>query len=643
MAGLALFHGLVYTWICVTKFRHYLYDDFDLAIFAQSTAGILGGSLFSSIRGMHWLGDHSSLVLFLVAPLYAVFQSPVTLLVVQSAACALGAWPVFLIARRQLGHEGAAAACAIAYLLQPALDYVNLFEFHPEALAAPAVLFLMWGVLAERRGLAIVAAVLALSCREDVALVVLGVAAWAVWLHRRRGVATAVALAGLAAVSLLVTFAWLKPAFNHGEAGYGDMYRAWGASLGEVALNVARRPHEAIAALFATPGNAADTALKQRWWLYMLGPLAFLPLLSPVTLAIALPVVALHLLSSRTQQHTIVYQYAALVTPVLVVAAVQGLRVLARWRGGAARGLVAGAAGLVIVATLCQLGIGPLTGAWRAAGPVAPQRVFPTPEDRAWRPVRDRMLAAVPAQGSVVASFEFLAPLSARSDVHAAHHLLSGTYTYSARPYHAPKRVAALLFDPSQRLMLAYLQPASGWRLRRLVDSNALHVAAAAGDLVLLTAEPDTLALVRGDDAPVDLPRQVRFDGTLEFLGADRVAAQARAGETLALRTAWRRVGTIARNDLMILAWRDAAGRVARRHVRPLGYVFEDPPGWPLNAAVTERLLLRVPADLAPGRYALTLSVGWKRGAASGLATPDDPLLEARGGMIELGTIDVAR
>src|SRR6185295_17342268 len=99
LALLIAAYALTFSWVCVTKYRFYLYRDFDLAIFTQATHGLLHGSLVSSIRGMNWLGDHSSLVLFLVLPIYAIAQHTATLLVLQSVALALGAIPVFRIAR----------------------------------------------------------------------------------------------------------------------------------------------------------------------------------------------------------------------------------------------------------------------------------------------------------------------------------------------------------------------------------------------------------------------------------------------------------------------------------------------------------------------------------------------------------------
>src|SRR5438045_9032022 len=46
--------------------------------------------------------DHFSPALLLVVPFYAIVPHPETLIVFQTVALALGAWPVYLLARRYL-------------------------------------------------------------------------------------------------------------------------------------------------------------------------------------------------------------------------------------------------------------------------------------------------------------------------------------------------------------------------------------------------------------------------------------------------------------------------------------------------------------------------------------------------------------
>lgn len=648
--ALATLHAAIYSWICIEKYRYYLYDDFDFAIFAHAMERMLSGSLYNSVRGMAWLGDHSSLVLFLIAPLYAVFHHPVTLLVVQSAALGFGVLPVFAIARHELRNDWTALGCGALYLLHPAIGFTNLFEFHPETLATPALLCVFYGIVARRRVLTMIAAVIALSCREEVALVVLPMALWALRRHGRRAIVDAGLLAGLAALSLVVSFAWLKPAFNAGEAGYGDMYRQWGTNAGEILSHAMRDPLAMVTALFATHGDTVDTALKQHYYLYMLAPLAFLPLLSPLTYLIALPILAAHMLSWRQQQHTIIYQYTALITPVLVAAAVMGLRGLERRltrrsdpaRAAATPWMTVVVAIAVAVALLCNAWFGPLTGGGRVADARPPQRLRPQANDRMWKPLRDRMIAALPSEGGLVTGFEFLSHVASRANLHSAHHVFQGTYTFSTRDYPIPDSISALLVDPVESRLRAYVEAKTGGRLRELAVRNQLTFAATAGDLMLLTnSGTDSLRPLRVDDVPPELPATVGFDGALQFLGADRIAARGAAGDRVPLRTAWRRLRATDRSYVQVFALIDSQGQAVHRYIRNLGFVLHGTETWPEGVPVTERYTMLVPAGVPAGTYTLVMAVAWTRGSESGYAEPDVAEVREAGGFLRLGDLEV--
>ena len=62
----------------------------------------------------------------------------------QAVAVALGALPVYWLARKHLGSERAALGFALAYLLYPPTQWLTLNEFHPVALACPLLLFAFW-------------------------------------------------------------------------------------------------------------------------------------------------------------------------------------------------------------------------------------------------------------------------------------------------------------------------------------------------------------------------------------------------------------------------------------------------------------------------------------------------------------------
>ena len=98
------------------------------------------------------LGSHVDPILVAFAPLWWIWPSPAMLLAAQAVAIALGALPVFWLARKHLGSEQAALGFALAYLLYPAVQWLTLNEFHPVALACPLLLFAFWYLDEDRLG-----------------------------------------------------------------------------------------------------------------------------------------------------------------------------------------------------------------------------------------------------------------------------------------------------------------------------------------------------------------------------------------------------------------------------------------------------------------------------------------------------------
>ncbi len=116
------------------------------------------------------LAMHVEPIYFLIAPIYWLRQQPETLLILQTVVLALGAWPVFWLARERLESDLAGVAFAAVYLLFPGLEAANLWEFHAVALAAPLLLFAFYYGQAGRWRLFWLFAVLAMMTKEEIPL-----------------------------------------------------------------------------------------------------------------------------------------------------------------------------------------------------------------------------------------------------------------------------------------------------------------------------------------------------------------------------------------------------------------------------------------------------------------------------------------
>ena len=121
--------------------RHLAYETsaFDLGNYDQAlwNAAHGRGLALTTLPSLtlNRLGLHVEPILFLFVPLYWLWPNPLGLLWLQTLALGLAAWPLFLLARGRLGSEWPAVAIVLAYLLLPATQSVNLFDFHAVALS----------------------------------------------------------------------------------------------------------------------------------------------------------------------------------------------------------------------------------------------------------------------------------------------------------------------------------------------------------------------------------------------------------------------------------------------------------------------------------------------------------------------------
>ena len=298
---LVLLYTAVFSAVSVLNFRNFGMSAFDVGIHVQAIWKLsTGRGLFNTVRGLPIWGDHCWFIMLLYAPLYWFVPRVETLLVLQSFGLALGALPLAAIVLRRKGGSLAAIVFAMAWLLSPPLQNMNLENFHPEVLAAP---FLLWSVeRAEARKwrgywIAIGAALL---CKEDVALTTFLLGFWVFSKNRRAGILTML-------ISLVWFFLCMKvflPYFNdHGFFRFQNGY--WFSRFWQHKLD---------------PGFYWATIKQARVQIYawQLGlPLLFLFLLQPLLAAAALPAFMVNVLSGNDYLISIDYHYNFQTLPML--------------------------------------------------------------------------------------------------------------------------------------------------------------------------------------------------------------------------------------------------------------------------------------------------------------------------------------
>ncbi len=276
------------------------------------------------------LGYHVEPVLAALAPLYLIFDGPEVLLWFQSAAIALGAVPLFLIvdhriAMRRKGDGSAGTtrvtrwlpvAFVALYLLSPSLQAASLSDFHAVALSPTLLLAAFYFLESDRPWGFVLFAALAALCKEEIGLVVMMMGLWAAVVRRRWWLGLGVAAAGLGWSLLAVQV--IMPYFS-GLRGSAFLvrYGQFGDTTGDILRNLVQQP-----GLFVDWLGRPDVVRYLRHlWLSAGG----LSLLHPLSLAMALPSIAINAFSSYDWMRSGGGHYSAAIVPFLVIAAAYGV------------------------------------------------------------------------------------------------------------------------------------------------------------------------------------------------------------------------------------------------------------------------------------------------------------------------------
>ncbi|MDQ1300538.1 MAG: hypothetical protein QG637_456, partial [Chloroflexota bacterium] len=315
------------------------------------------------------LTDHVEPIFLPVSVVFWLWDDVRALLILQAAALAAGAWPIYRMAERRMRNaewvaagsaagssllalaSWAAVIFALAYLLMPTLQAAAVAEFHALALAPVCVAWALWAVERGRWRQFVAAALLLMSVQEGMALLaaMLGVYALARSLHHedtktesgtkqsdpsctsrlcafvvnRPEVAAGAAILILGLIWFYVTTFVIIPhyaaqTYGLAQTPYAARYGALGESFGDVLKSLVTRPGVAL-------GIASEPARVQ-YLIQLLGATGFLALLGPEILLLSAPLLLANLFSSFPMQYFGELHYSAALAPYLILAALTGLR-----------------------------------------------------------------------------------------------------------------------------------------------------------------------------------------------------------------------------------------------------------------------------------------------------------------------------
>src|SRR6185312_7288673 len=252
--GLLILAVVVYTLVMsiqsILRYVTFKATAFDLGNMDQVIWNTIHGRPFQfTNQAIDWygppnrLGVHAEPILLPISLLYYFYADPRILLVFQTVVLAAGAPAVFLLTRRYLpSWPLLAAVMTVGYLLSPALIGINIFDFHPDCMATPLLLYALLALTYRRYGWFLVLCFLTCSCKEDMPLAVAFLGLLLIWKYKLPRLGIVLFIGG--ALWTFVAFKWIIPHFYTGvqSNNFWYRYRAYGSTPVEAIFNLLFHP-----------------------------------------------------------------------------------------------------------------------------------------------------------------------------------------------------------------------------------------------------------------------------------------------------------------------------------------------------------------------------------------------------------------
>jgi uncharacterized membrane protein len=403
-AGAMLF-ALVFGKLGIQHQRNFGTWSYDMGIYDQGFWLVSrGGQSFMTVRGLEFWGQHLNLIVVAFVPFYWLGAGPSFLYVAQAVGLAAAAFPIYLIARDRFAKPWMGLLFAVVYLMYAPIQWISWANFHPEALVIAPLLYAWWFASKRRwRGM-FIALLIALSIREDAALVVIVMGLILLVMYRpgkgdHRDRVMALTTFGLGVMWYAIATRIVIPHFNQGKQPFyiEYFYSNYGKDMPQIISTILRHPNRVI--------SDATQPDRIRFYRDLALPLGGLPLVAPLTLLMAGPQMLASVIGLSPYARTIHYQYTAMMIAPLMISAIEGARVLFRFK--VMRALL----------PIWLLGCAYMTNVAWSPSPIGDSYgVWATPQPR-HESMREA-LKLVPSNASVSATYTLLPHLSHRAQIY---------------------------------------------------------------------------------------------------------------------------------------------------------------------------------------------------------------------------------
>jgi len=335
---MAAIYVAVVSILAIISHNTFYTNAWDLGIYAQALYSTLnyGKLLYYTVEAIgnpsrSLFGIHFTPFLFLLVPIYALYQNPVILLVLRPVAISTGLIPLYwILCENRIISRKLIVFFAATYLVYPPM-IAPISNFDMLSFLPALFLFALYYLRRKKFIHAYIFVLLALMVNEFVSMIIASLALYVFLTNLKENLrdlkrkrinqnmffSCILLLTGILWFVLASTvITYFNPTALTTKWEWGNL----GSSPKEIIFNILTNPVKALSALFN------DGPKKFSYVVALLSPVAFISLLEPLALIMTLPWLTASLLSINPLYYSIETQYPAFVSPFIFLSAADGLK-----------------------------------------------------------------------------------------------------------------------------------------------------------------------------------------------------------------------------------------------------------------------------------------------------------------------------
>ncbi|MFC1520835.1 DUF2079 domain-containing protein [Elusimicrobiota bacterium] len=327
-----LFFAVSTAWLIIMPvLRHMAFQShtYDLGILTCVSWNIAHGNGFYDpvLHLPSYLGDHWQPAMAIMAIFLRVWESAMLLILFQSLFLVLGAIGAYKLCAVVIKQRSWAILISACYIFSPQLHAINRFDYHPEFLAVPCILWGFYWLSTGKHWKALAAFIAMWFIKEDLPHVSAAIGVFMAFHWKDKKIMGALLGVSSAIVFVLVIFVIMPFFLGSQVPTHMDRYENLGANWQEVLRTFTFTPHK-VAVNLLSDQVIWKTILK------ILTPMIFLPILSGWAMALPLFAALPHFLSSYSTQRALSGQYICAVLPLVIICSCYGLNAILRSDSG---------------------------------------------------------------------------------------------------------------------------------------------------------------------------------------------------------------------------------------------------------------------------------------------------------------------